>query len=62
MHTIFDRCQESMKIEGVNFGVTSSQIYNPLLHLLLPGKSHGQRSLEGCHLWGRTESGTTEAT
>lgn len=34
MHTIFDRCQESTKIEGVNFGITSSQIYNPLLHLL----------------------------
>ena len=29
---------------------------------LLPGKSHGQRSLVGCHLWGRTESDTTEAT
>ena len=27
-----------------------------------PGKSHGQRSLVGCHLWGRTESDTTEAT
>ena len=30
--------------------------------VLLPGKSHGQRSLVGCHLWGRTESDTTEAT
>ena len=29
---------------------------------LLPGKSHGQRSLVGCRLWGRTESDTTEAT
>ena len=28
----------------------------------LPGESHGQRSLVGCHLWGRTESGMTEAT
>ena len=28
--------------------------------VLLPGKSHGQRSLVGCHLWGRTESDTTE--
>ena len=26
----------------------------------LPGKSHGQRSLEGCSPWGRKESGTTE--
>ena len=30
--------------------------------ILLPGGSQGQRSLVGCHLWGRTESDTTEAT
>ena len=30
--------------------------------VLLPGKSHGRRSLVGCRLWGRTESDTTEAT
>ena len=30
--------------------------------VLLPGKSHGWRSLVGCGLWGRTESDTTEAT
>ena len=29
--------------------------------VLLPGKSHGWRSLVGCRLWGRTESDTTEA-
>ena len=28
----------------------------------LPGESQGQRSLVGCHLWGCTESDTTEAT
>ena len=28
--------------------------------VLLPGKSHGRRSLVGCNLWGRTESDTTE--
>ena len=28
--------------------------------VLLPGKSHGLRSLEGCSLWGRWESDTTE--
>ena len=28
----------------------------------LPGESQGQRSLVGCHLWGRTESDTTEVT
>ena len=27
---------------------------------LLPGKSHGRRSLEGCSPWGREESDTTE--
>ena len=27
---------------------------------LLPGKSHGRRSLVGCSLWGRKESDTTE--
>ena len=28
----------------------------------LPGESQGRRSLVGCSLWGRTESGMTEAT
>ena len=28
----------------------------------LPGESQGRRSLVGCHLWGRTESGVTEVT
>ena len=28
--------------------------------VLLPGESHGWRSLVGCRLWGRTESDTTE--
>ena len=30
------------------------------LPVLLPGKSHGQRSLEGYSLWGHKESDTTE--
>ena len=30
--------------------------------VFLPGESHGQGSLVGCRLWGRTESDTTEAT
>ena len=30
--------------------------------MLLPGESHGRRSLVGCSPWGRTESDTTEAT
>ena len=31
-----------------------------LTPVLLPGKSHGQRSLVGCSPWGRWESDTTE--
>ena len=27
-----------------------------------PGESQGRGSLVGCHLWGHTESDTTEAT
>ena len=30
--------------------------------VFLPGDSQGQRNLVGGHLWGRTESDTTEAT
>ena len=30
--------------------------------VFLPGESQGQRSLLGCHLWGRTESDTTDMT
>ena len=30
--------------------------------VFLPGESHGWGSLMGCHLWGHTESDTTEAT
>ena len=30
--------------------------------VFLPGESQGWRSLVDCHLWGRTESDTTEAT
>ena len=29
--------------------------------VFLPGESQGQRNLVGCHLWGCTESDTTEA-
>ena len=30
--------------------------------VFLPGESQGQKSLVGCHLWGRTESDMIEAT
>ena len=42
----------------------ASNIYSLALYgptpVLLPGKSHGQRSLVGCNPWGREESDTTE--
>ena len=53
--------------------VSSNFMPNPFIHLmiingvlwhptpvLLPGKSHGRRSLVGCSPWGRSESDTTE--
>ena len=30
--------------------------------VFLPGESQGRGSLVGCHLWGHTESDTTDAT
>ena len=33
-----------------------------LTPVFLPGESQGQQSLVGCHLWGHTESDTTEET
>ena len=30
--------------------------------VFLPGESQGRGSLVGCHLWGHTESDTTEET
>ena len=30
--------------------------------VFLPGESQGHRSLVSCHLWGHTESDTTEVT
>ena len=30
--------------------------------VFLPGESQGRGSLVGCHLWGRTDSDTTEST
>ena len=33
-----------------------------LTPVFFPGESYGQKSLVGCRLWGRTESGTTETT
>ena len=34
----------------------------PTCSVFLPGKSHGQRSLMGCSIWGCKELDTTEPT
>ena len=41
--------------------ITALIIWQPTL-MFLPGESQGRGSLVGCHLWGRTESGTAEVT
>ena len=63
---IGDKTYEALKMAGLK---TTRDIHEKSLGALtfttpvfLPGESQGQRSLMGCHLWGRTESETTEAT
>ena len=41
------------------YGVGRRRQWHPT-PVLLPGKSHGRRSLVGCSPWGREESDTTE--
>ena len=36
--------------------------WQPITPVFLPGESQGWGSLVGCHLWGRTESDTTDTT
>ena len=48
---------------GSVFGGYSTAIWRRQWHpipVLLPGKSHGRRSLVGCNPWGRKESDMTE--
>ena len=44
------------------FPILTSPIYLTINTMFLPGESQGQRSLVDCHLWGRTELDTSEAT
>ena len=46
--------------EGGGRGVRDGEGTGTPIPVLLPGESHGQRSLVGCSPWGRTESDTTE--
>ena len=47
------KCETTTLRTGVKHMIDTTPV-------LLPGKSHGQRSLVGCSPWGRTESDMTE--
>ena len=52
-----------LPVNGIFNKHTHSTIWRRQWHptpVLLPGKSHGRRSLVGCSPWGREESDTTE--
>ena len=62
---------QSMGSLGVGHDWATSLYFFTFMHwrrkwqptpVFLPGESQGRGSLVGCHLWGRTESDTTEAT
>ena len=48
------------KVETKKVSITLRFFFNPTTPVLLPGKSHGWRSLVGCSPWGYEESDTTE--
>ena len=56
----FKEIEENSRI-GKTRGVFWRRQWQPT-PVLLPGKSHGRRSLVGHHPWGHEESDTTEAT
>ena len=51
--------RREVKGNGENLGQRRQWLPTPVL---LPGKSHGQRSLVGCSPWGCEELDTTEVT
>ena len=67
-HLFMIQTLKKMGIEGTYLNIVKAIYDKPTgrqwhpTPVLLPGKSHGQRSLVGCSPWGRTESDTTEAT
>ena len=50
---------QNVQLLGLSFLPCWRRQWHPT-PVLLPGKSHGQRSLVGCSPWGRQESDTTE--
>ena len=62
---------QSMRLLRVRYDLMTSLSLFTFMHwrrkrqptpVFLPGESQRQRSLLGCHLWGRTESDTIDAT
>ena len=53
------QCQRMFKLLHNCSHLTWRRQWQPT-PVLLPGKSHGRRTLVGCHLWGRKESDMTE--
>ena len=65
-HLLSTRCPETCFIYAIDFYILAIYLslllrrqWHPTL-VLLPGKSHGQRSLEGCSPWSHWRSDTTE--
>ena len=65
-HPFLTKTLPKMGIDGTYFNIVKAIYDKPTgrqwhpTPVLLPGKSHGQRSLVGCSPWGRKELGTTE--
>ena len=58
-----DEAQAGIKISGRNINnLRYAEKAIATTPVFLPGESQGRRSLVGCHLWGRTELDSTEAT
>ena len=57
---ILQSCEQSMRRPVSPYPRWSVSDNLAILVDLLPGKSHGRRSLVGCSPWGREESDTTE--
>ena len=60
--TFLSKEKSQLKVNYQGLGKTSWEKAMAPHSSTLAGKSHGLRSLVGCHLWGRTESDTSEAT